>query len=60
MRSRLPNAPRAIAMRNRIAHGYDTVDHAIIFSTVTLDFPALVAELQLELGALGAPGTATP
>jgi uncharacterized protein with HEPN domain len=38
-------------MRNRLAHGYDTIDHAIVFEVVSLNFPPLIAELERELAA---------
>ena len=51
LRERLPDAGLAIAMRNRIAHGYDTLDDAIVFNTVAVNFPPLVAELEAALRA---------
>ena len=39
-------------MRNRIAHGYDTVDDGIVFQTVTTRFAALADGLMRELDAL--------
>ena len=36
-------------MRNRIAHGYDTVDDVIVFETVTTRFAALLEGLDREL-----------
>lgn len=53
LRERVPDSPMAVAMRNRIAHGYDTVDHAVVFNTVTDCSPALVSGLELELARLG-------
>lgn len=53
LRDSVPDAVNAVAMRNRIVHGYDTVDHAIVFLAVTASFPALVQELQQELGRIG-------
>jgi uncharacterized protein with HEPN domain len=47
--SRLPETALAVAMRNRIAHGYDTVDHAIVFETVSLRFGALLLGLEKEV-----------
>ena len=40
-------------MRNRLAHGYDTVDHALVFKTVVTDFPSLVGALERELRRVG-------
>jgi uncharacterized protein with HEPN domain len=50
---RLPDAAKAVAMRNRIVHGYDTIDHTLVFNTVTTSFPALASELQQELKRVG-------
>ena len=36
-------------MRNRIIHGYDTVDTAIVWDTVQLAVPQLIAELERAL-----------
>ncbi|KNZ31752.1 MAG: hypothetical protein AD742_15480 [Methylibium sp. NZG] len=52
LRERLPDSAKAVAMRNRLAHGYDTVDHALVFTTVTKNFPPLVGGLERELAAL--------
>lgn len=38
--------PQIIAMRNRLIHGYDIVDHDIVWSTVSEDLPPLIAELE--------------
>lgn len=53
LRERLPDAAKAIAMRNRLAHGYDTIDHGIVFNAVALNFPPLVIALERELAAWG-------
>jgi uncharacterized protein with HEPN domain len=53
LRERLPDAAKAIAMRNRLAHGYDTVDHGIVFNAVSVNFPPLAATLERELAAWG-------
>jgi uncharacterized protein with HEPN domain len=49
LRKRVPDTALAVAMRNRIAHGYDTVDDAIVFETVTTRFAALLEGLDREL-----------
>lgn len=46
-----PRCTLAVAMRKRIAHGYDTVNDTIDFETVSMRFAALVVGLQRELGA---------
>ena len=37
-------------MRNRLIHGYDMVDWAVLQSTVSVDLPQLVARLDATLG----------
>jgi uncharacterized protein with HEPN domain len=51
LRARLPEAAKAIAMRNRLAHGYDSVDDTLVFHTVVSSLPPLVQALQRELDA---------
>jgi len=53
LRDRVPDAVKAIAMRNRIVHGYDTTDHGVVFHTVTTSFPLLADELKRELKRVG-------
>lgn len=55
LRERIPELPLAVALRNRIIHGYDKVEHAIVFDTVTRDLPALVERVESELSRLPAP-----
>jgi uncharacterized protein with HEPN domain len=43
--------PQIIAMRNRLIHGYDIVDHDIVWNTVSEDLPPLIAELERILPA---------
>ena len=52
LRDRLADAALAVGMRNRISHGYDTVDHKVVFDTVTSSFPPLSIALQRELDRL--------
>jgi uncharacterized protein with HEPN domain len=35
-----------IGMRNRLVHGYDSVDLAILWDTIELDLPPLIAQLE--------------
>jgi uncharacterized protein with HEPN domain len=39
-----------IAFRNRIIHGYDSVDNLIVWSTVQNDLPTLRAEVEKLIG----------
>jgi uncharacterized protein with HEPN domain len=43
--------PQIIGMRNRLVHGYDIVDHDIVWSTVTQDLPPLIVELEKILSS---------
>jgi uncharacterized protein with HEPN domain len=50
-RSRHPDIPwaEAIAARNRIMHGYDTVDYDVVWQILTEEFPALIVALERAL-----------
>lgn len=49
LRERMPEATLAVALRNRIIHGYDRVEHAIVLDTVRRDLPPLRLKLDAEL-----------
>lgn len=55
LRERVPEVALAVALRNRIIHGYDRIEHAIVFETVQRDLPALIEHLRGELSRLPAP-----
>ncbi len=38
--------PKIISMRNRLIHGYGSVDHDILWDAVTRNFPPLLLELE--------------
>lgn len=38
--------PQIIAFRNILIHGYDLVDHALVWSTVQTQLPALLRDVQ--------------
>ncbi|MEI8080203.1 MAG: HepT-like ribonuclease domain-containing protein [bacterium] len=38
-----------IGTRNRLIHGYDSVDHNILWDIVTADFPSLAAQVRAAL-----------
>lgn len=42
--------PEMVGMRNRLIHGYDMVDWAVLQSTITVDLPQLVTQLDAILG----------
>jgi uncharacterized protein with HEPN domain len=58
--SRVPEAIRvanpsvswqlAADMRNKLIHGYDVIEYAIVFDTVRIDLPQLATELDRLLG----------
>jgi uncharacterized protein with HEPN domain len=55
LRERLPEAGLAIALRNRIIHGYDRLENAVIFDTVVKDLPELARRLEAELARFAPP-----
>ncbi len=38
--------PKIVSMRNRLIHGYDFVDHDILWDTITNDLPPLIEILE--------------
>jgi len=42
--------PEMVGMRNRLIHGYDMVDWAVLQSTIAVDLPQLVTQLDAILG----------
>ncbi len=43
--------PQIISMRNRLIHGYDFVDHDILWQTLQEDLPPLIQMLEAALRA---------
>jgi len=41
--------PRIIGFRNRIIHGYDTIDDATVWGVIDSHLPALLAEVEVLL-----------
>ena len=39
-----------IAMRNRLIHGYDTIDLSILWNIIRNDLPPLIEQLKTLLG----------
>jgi uncharacterized protein with HEPN domain len=54
LESLLPELPRVVALRNRIIHGYDSVDDEIIWDIVRNKLPALAVQLRRLLSDDGA------
>lgn len=48
--ARIAQYPQIIAFRNVLIHGYDLVDHALVWSTVQTQLPALLRDVQALLG----------
>ena len=50
-----PEIPWAkiVSMRNRLTHGYDFVDIDILWDTLRVNLPALLAQLEAILGRAG-------
>ena len=48
-RARRPGVPWSsiVSLRNRLIHGYDDIDHDIVWEVVTTDLPALVSALAV-------------
>lgn len=38
--------PEIISLRNRLIHGYDAVDHDILWQIISTDLPPLIRELE--------------
>ena len=55
MRNRLPEIGLAVGLRNRIIHGYDRIESAVVYDTLIQDLPALAQRLTEELAALPPP-----
>ena len=47
---KITQAPQIIGFRNRLIHGYDAVDHAIVWDVVKNKLPLLKAEVDSLLG----------
>ena len=45
----IPELPRIVALRNRIIHGYDSVDPELVWDLAKTKVPALLAQLETAL-----------
>jgi uncharacterized protein with HEPN domain len=43
--------PQIVSLRNRLIHGYDSVDFDILWQIINGDLPALIAALEIVLAA---------
>ena len=55
LRERVPEAALAVALRNRVIHGYDRVENQIVFETVKRDLAPLLEKIEAELARLPPP-----
>jgi uncharacterized protein with HEPN domain len=46
---RVPDIPRIVALRNRLIHGYDSVDPELVWDLVVNKVPALMVQLDSAL-----------
>lgn len=51
LRQQMPDLVYAVGLRNRLVHGYDTVDDAIVHDTARADLPQMVLALRALLTA---------
>lgn len=49
-----------VSLRNRIAHGYETVDHRLVWRVLTDDLPDLAAAIVRLLGTPGSDAMQAP
>ena len=47
---RIGGHAQIIAFRNRLIHGYDLIDHSLVWEVIQRDVPALLAEVVALLG----------
>jgi len=46
--------PQIVSLRNRLIHGYDSVDFDILWQIVTADLPPLITALEVIIASEGA------
>lgn len=47
--ARITELPRIVGFRNRIIHGYDTVDDATVWGVIEAHLPRLLTEVEREI-----------
>lgn len=55
LRQRIPDTAFAVGLRNRIIHGYDRIENAVVYDTLMRDLPALQSAPADELARHPAP-----
>jgi uncharacterized protein with HEPN domain len=53
LNKRIPDLPKIVGLRNRLIHGYDSVDDEIIWDIVQTKIPPLLNQLEQELRTAG-------
>ncbi|TFU27406.1 DUF86 domain-containing protein [Thermus tengchongensis] len=53
LRESFPEAPKVIAMRNRLIHAYAQVDPAVVYGVVRGHLPELLVKVEAKLQGLG-------
>ena len=53
--AQITSTENIIAFRNRIIHGYDSVDEVIVWSTIQNNLPLLLAEVEKLMAGSGSP-----
>jgi uncharacterized protein with HEPN domain len=51
--AQIPDLPRIVASRNRIIHGYDTVDDATVWGVSTDHLSALIERIETLMAETG-------
>lgn len=51
----IPQVPKIIGLRNRIAHSYDVLDDEIIWRAAVVEIPTLLPQLEEVLGDFDLP-----
>jgi uncharacterized protein with HEPN domain len=51
----ISDTPRTVAFRNILAHGYDTIDHEIVWHLIQQDLPLLLQVVEHLLAEPGGP-----
>lgn len=52
--TRVPEIPEIVGMRNVLIHGYDIVDHAVVWRTIHEDLPGFIDSVTVLLAELDA------
>lgn len=55
--ARLGDTPRIVAFRNILIHGYDIVDHEVVWEVIQHDLPELLKRIERLLSEAGKPAS---